>query len=80
MDILKFFTVRLCPWDMHLTGRRSLKKIDKKMLMMESRNEVVMGGQTDRLTDRNSKQIFEQRVLQNAPLFFKVAGYRKSSK
>ena len=22
MDVLKFFTVRLCPWDMHLTGRR----------------------------------------------------------
>ena len=20
MDVLKFFTVRLCPWDMHLTG------------------------------------------------------------
>ena len=22
MDVLKIFTVRLCPWDMHLTGRR----------------------------------------------------------
>ena len=22
MDVLKFFTVRLCPWDMHLNGRR----------------------------------------------------------
>ena len=26
MDVLKFFTVRLCPWDMHLTGRRKKKK------------------------------------------------------
>ena len=22
MGVLKFITVRLCPWDMHLTGRR----------------------------------------------------------
>ena len=22
MDVLKFFKVRLCPWDLHLTGRR----------------------------------------------------------
>ena len=25
MDVLKFFTVRLCPWDMHITGRRRRK-------------------------------------------------------
>ena len=26
MDVLKFFTVRLCPWDMHLTGRRRRRR------------------------------------------------------
>ena len=26
MDVLKFFTVRLCPWDMHITGGRRRRR------------------------------------------------------
>ena len=37
MDVLKFFTVRLCPWDMHLTGRRKKKKKNKLYLLMKNK-------------------------------------------
>ena len=35
MDVLKFFTVRLCPWDMHLTGRRRRRKKEKQKIFCE---------------------------------------------
>ena len=41
MDVLMFFTVRLCPWDMHLTGRRrrmQVRRLGAKRLVADSNN------------------------------------------
>ena len=34
MDVLKFFTVRLCPWDMHLTGRRRRRRRRRNLIII----------------------------------------------
>ena len=41
MDVLKFFTVRLCPWDMHLTGRR--RRIELNNVQQEEKLNFMMG-------------------------------------
>ena len=46
MDVLKFFTVRLCPWDMRLTGRRKKKKntLDKHSELLAQFDEFILIG------------------------------------